>query len=463
MTDQNIKSEVHFPNGLKVDTIPFSYSSTGHILVKVTIEGQDYHLGFDSGAQRTIFRKGIPLTQISQDSGVIMIDAYGDHYAASSVALDTLHIGRLNITGLGWSVQTDMTMDGILGGDVLRNLVWKIDFARRCIYVAKEVDSFDEDKKQATRFMLINNLPYVKFRVNGVSIEYLMDTGDNGCLNINNALQKIHPCEFNNRTISWYFIPQKNTPFEAYIHEPRQHSVIDTFSYTDGAVEIGNHSLNHEVVEFVPSDSPTRFGLDLLQRFDYVVLDYPGRKLHLGNPQHKSYRYLDNMTRRINSMGVQLSTDTVPIVTGISSLVTGKDILLKDTIVAIDGISFLNQPASFYSESCFMHDGTGVTQKDNRLNTEKGCLPPKHTLMLDQFTYRNDTATLSIKRGNRIHQVTLTRGNQFRYLPDTVIHFGDGPPLPGYVVKSYQWVNDERGNYYLLNTNQRPFREEDYR
>src|SRR5690606_28971226 len=134
-----------------------------------------------------------------------------------------------------------------------------------------------------------------------------------------------------------------------YIDEPRQRFLIDTFSYIDACVEMADHTLPHEVADFAPCTNFTKFGLDLLQRFDYVVLDYPERKLFLGNPQHKSFRYLANMTMRINSMGVQLSRDSIPIVTGISSLVVGKDILLKDTIVAIDGISFLNQPASFYS------------------------------------------------------------------------------------------------------------------
>ena len=445
---EGIRRQVHFPAGVSVDTIPFKFSGSGHILVSVRVGGNDYDLVFDSGSERTIFGENVTLDRFSEEAAIIA-DANSEKYLASMAAIDTLGIGQLSVTGLRWVLQTDLREgdeNGILGGDVLRNLAWKIDFAKRQIYIARDAGDFESiEKRKGIHFRLRENVPYLSYRINGIDVASLMDTGDNGCVCVSNALLEAYPERFGNYAIAWCTLPEKNNNFEAYIHEPRLHSVVDTFSYTEGQIEIDGHTLRHELIQFVPSVRSSGIGLDLFQRFDHIVLDYPNRKLFLGNPQYKSFRYLNTLTTRINSMGVQLSRDSVPIVRGISSLLAGNDIRLGDTVVAIDGVSFFNQPPSFYKDSL------------NTVNKVTTIIPAKHTRLLDQFTYRNDTATLSIKRQSGIHQVNLVRGNPATYLPDTVIHIADGLPLAGYILRASHKVKDERGLYHLLETRKRPF------
>jgi len=420
-------------------------------MVEVHINGTYYDFIFDSGAERTVIRQEIPLEGINMDTTEI-IDVFSERYAASAVALDTLYVGQLKVSGLPWVVQTEMMEDGedgILGGDVLRNVAWKIDFARRRIYAAKKASHLQHaNDGESIYFKLSRNLPYLTYRMNGLDIETIMDTGDNGCLSVNCTLMT-DPMTVNKikaPLIYWYMVPVKVNTFEAYIDVPRLYSTIDTFSYIDARIEIGGYVLPYEVVQFVPQTQSTAFGLDFLQRFEEVVLDYPGRKLFLGKPRHKSFLYLATLAARLNSMGVELSRDSIPTVTGISSFVAAKDIRLKDTIIAIGGVSFLNQPNAFYTDSSF-----------RRGESQLVLVPAEHTRVLEQFAYRNDTATLHVKRGGRVHQVTLTRGNTFTYLPDTVMHIQDSTPSFGYIVETGREINDERGRYYLLNTRKRPF------
>lgn len=72
--------------------------------------------------------------------------------------------------------------------------------------------------------------------------------------------------------------------------------------------------------------------------------------------------------------------------------------------------------------------------------------------------YRNDTATLSIKRNDKIHQVELVRNDQFTFLPDTVIHIANISSLPGYIFTKIHSVKGEQGRYHLVETRRRPFR-----
>lgn len=458
--NQAIKTQVSFPAGVKVDTIPFKYTEEGHISLTVNIKGKDYDFVFDSGAEKTVLGLDIPVDQMISDSAVIS-DVIDERFHATVVVLDTLQVGKLDITELNAIPQTEMAQDGILGGDVLRNLAWKIDFARREIYVAKKAEDLGVDaNEQGIYFRLRRNLPTISYHINDTEIRALMDTGDPGFIKIDKNTLEEYADEFEKGGVTWYRLFQKPSPFEAYVDEPRHlsGSGIDTLSFVKSDIEIGSHVLKHEMTRLIPSSSSSsRFGLDLLQRFDYVVLDYPRRKLFLGPPRYKSARFLFQMTRRINSMGVELSRDSIPVVVGISELSAGKDIQLNDTIVAIDGVSLVGRSPDFYEDSHIRHDESGVTQKNDSLNTMLIIVPAKYTRVLEQFVYRNDTATLSVKRNNRIHEVELVRNDQFTFLPDTVIHIADTPPLPGYIFTKTHTINGEQGRYYLSETRKRPF------
>lgn len=459
--NQTVKTQITFPAGVNVDTIPFKYTDKGHISLRVNIKGKDYDFMFDSGAQITTLGPDVPVLHTVSDSAVIF-DVIDERFHASAVILDTLRIGQLGITKLGVLFQTEMPLDGILGGDVLRNLAWKIDFARREIYVAKKAEDLGVDaNERGIYFRLRKNKPTISYRINDIEVRALMDTGDPGFIDIDKNTLEEYADKFENGGVTWYQIFQKLSPFEAYIDEARylSGSGIDTFSYVKSNINIGSHLLKHEITRLIPSASySSSFGLDLLQRFDYVVLDYPRRKLFLGRPQYKSAGFLVRMNQRINSMGVELSTDSVPVVIGISELSSDKDIRLKDTIVAIDGVSLLGRSSDFYKDSHFRHDGTGATHKNDSLNTILTLIPSKYTRVLEQFVYRNDTATLSIKRNDKIHQVELVRNDQFTFLPDTVIHIADTHPFPGYIFTKTHTINGEQGRYYLSETRKRPFR-----
>lgn len=459
--NQTIKTQVSLPAGVKVDTIPFKYTESGHISLTVNIKGKDYDFVFDSGAEITTLGPDVPVVHTITDSAVIF-DVIDERFHASAVILDTLRLGQLDINELGVLFQTEMDQDGILGGDVLRNLAWKIDFAKREIYVAERAEYLGVDaKEQGIYFRLRRNVPTISYRINDIEIRALMDTGDSEFIYVDGKVFGKYAEALKNGAVTWYRIFQKPSPFEAYIDEPRHlsGSGIDTFSFVRSNIHFGSDVLNNEIIVLASSSSTSRIGLELLQRFDYVVLDYPKRKLFLGSPRYKSARFLFQMTRRINSMGVELSRDSIPVVVGISELSAGKDIQLNDTIVAIEGVSLVGRSSNFYEDSHIRHDEFGVTQKNDSLNTMLTVVPAKYTRVLEQFVYRNDTATLSVKRNNRIHQVELVRNDQFTFLPDTVIHIADTPPLPGYIfTKTHAINNGEQGRYYLSETRKRPFR-----
>src|SRR5690606_18473 len=106
--------------------------------------------------------------------------------------------------------QTEMAQDGILGGDVLRNLAWKIDFARREIYVAKKAEDLGVDaNEQGIYFRLRRNLPTISYHINDTEIRALMDTGDSGFIKIDKNTLEEYADEFEKGGVTWYRLFQK--------------------------------------------------------------------------------------------------------------------------------------------------------------------------------------------------------------------------------------------------------------
>lgn len=433
----------HFPAGLEVDTIPFRFGENNHILVAVTIEGQRYDFVFDSGAARTTTRHGIPFRKVDQDTAYL-IDAYGQAYNASFVSLDTLRIGKLAISDLSQVFQTAMDIDGIIGGDILRHLAWKIDFAKRHIYAAKTSTLFGVDHRDGMYFRLRENSPYTTCHIDGTAIETLIDTGNSDLLTINNRHLTDRFSMLTDRITSWFVRPRKSNPFTDYAAGFSERTTVDTVSFIESKVALGGHVLDGEVVDFGPCRPSAFLGLDLLKRFDYLILDYPKRKLHLGNPRHQSLQHLDMVVTRLNTMGIHISHDSIPLVVGIASFMANSGVHIGDTIIAVDTTSFANRGADFYKQSL----------------TDKLTSPAPHKLAIDQFHLRNDSAVLTLKRGDQTQQVNLTRRFPVESMPDTVLHIAESLSHPGYYIRSSKPVNDHSGSYYVVETRKWPLHDD---
>ncbi len=135
-------SKMEFPENVMVDTIPFSKPFVNYISLEVLVKDKAYNLIFDSGSEKTLINSSIPSTKISTDT-VFFDDIYNQPHPSFQVLLDTLKIGGIKVIQMDSYLQRDLNFDGIFGGDIMKELVWKIDLFNQKIYVTKDVVNFN--------------------------------------------------------------------------------------------------------------------------------------------------------------------------------------------------------------------------------------------------------------------------------------------------------------------------------
>ncbi|HYH57482.1 MAG TPA: retropepsin-like aspartic protease [Anseongella sp.] len=398
-----------FPEDREIDTLKFNYTS-GHLSVNVEIKGETYDFLYDSGASSTLLHEDIPTAKIIKDS-VYFTDVFGNAHLASQVMLDTLQLGKMKFAGLNKYYQRDANLEGILGGNILRRLVWKINFARQEIYVAKSIRSFRANTAGGVPFKLRKSCPHIKCTINGVEMYLMLDTGFDGFTSINKrALDTL--AAFRKEVVPWHGVSNVNThnPFAEDNYSP----TLDSSWYSKGQIEAGSRILRNEIIAFSSLPS-TLIGLDFLKRFDEVILDYPGKMLYLGKETLKSYGFFQQASLNMNTLGIQLSEDSIPLISRISPLAGNKGLRLNDTIIEVDGYSFINTKPVFQKVLWTGYEKGKVKKIEQNI--------PLRKIIVEKFNKMRLSSLVKIKRGDSILSVELKRLYHFKAIPDTLLDY----------------------------------------
>src|SRR5690606_32578045 len=123
---------IQFPENIIVDTIPLYNTFPDKLLIEVLINGERFKFLFDSGSDKTIINSSIASKITSMDT-VFLYDVANKVHPSFQVSIDTLQIGGLKVIQMDSYLQRDLNLDGILGVDIIGNLVWKIDLIDRKI------------------------------------------------------------------------------------------------------------------------------------------------------------------------------------------------------------------------------------------------------------------------------------------------------------------------------------------
>lgn len=177
------------------DTIPFSYSSSGHILLKTKINNskKDYFFMLDSGASNFIF-SNYKEEKLENNGYAIGVNAVGDFFTTrikkiNSLAISNVRFEKLNADQIDFDFDCSEEVYGIIGIGLMRHLIWNIDFENQIIIVSKSLNGF-KIQKNAIELPLSEN-PFshhistsINFREKGKTIKVLIDSGNSGVLSL---------------------------------------------------------------------------------------------------------------------------------------------------------------------------------------------------------------------------------------------------------------------------------------
>ncbi|MFK7984228.1 MAG: hypothetical protein AB8G86_29915 [Saprospiraceae bacterium] len=182
------------------DTIPFRFHpTTGHILIDVKINNSDksYPFFLDSGASNYVFKNFTKENPLAGNGFAFSMGATGNMYFTRIRKIPSLQIGAATFKALNaeestlnWDCVDDIY--GLIGADIMRHLVWEIDFRKQIIVLSKQLDN-QKINSQAIKIP-ITGTKYtsfidasLKFRHNRHTKQVRIDLGNSGILSMNES------------------------------------------------------------------------------------------------------------------------------------------------------------------------------------------------------------------------------------------------------------------------------------
>lgn len=343
------------------------------------------------------------------------------------VYCDSLRIGK--ITYIGQSlILGDSLVAGIIGGDLLKHYVWKIDFLNQRIEIAKRIEEFDISEYSKVQFSLEKNIPVVYSSFNKRKIKFAIDTGASTFACIKNTTDTEMT-----QQIEWStLLPSPNMNVfgnDTTLYESKYSSMI-------GSLNIGNISLEDEVVE--KANTPLNLlGLDFCKRFGSFIIDYPAQTLYLGSTLYKSINYAEKVNMFVNTLGVGISSvKNLAYISHIAPKLIGEGLSVGDTILKINSQNILNGNKIFFKDSFAIGDNYIIPIKS------------EFRKIADQFHYDCPKATIEVKKGNKREKHKLTRYHYLNTFPDTLSSYTIQPFYPSTLKRGYRkYMNG--GIYYV--------------
>ncbi|SMO59930.1 Aspartyl protease [Saccharicrinis carchari] len=178
------------------DTIPFTYSASGHIIIPVKINGSKkaYSFILDSGASNFVFSNTQAGCKLESSGFAISMGSKENGFLTKIRKINALQIGGLEFVNLN-AKETEMNFDcmeevyGLMGTGLMRHLVWQLDFDKQVIIVAKRLDElkFQDDKIEIPLYenKYGHHLStHVKFGKQEKAKELMIDLGSNSTLSL---------------------------------------------------------------------------------------------------------------------------------------------------------------------------------------------------------------------------------------------------------------------------------------
>jgi hypothetical protein len=181
---------------IDLDTIPFTYSSSGHIVVQVKVQGskKSYPFILDSGAPTYFFNNHTEEFDLSSNGWSIGKGSSGNWFFSGIKKIRSLSIGNytfknLNAETIYNNFGCSDQIYGLIGIGVMKHLVWQIDFKNNLIIASKRLEDVELSENKIEIPLTENRYGHhlhasIKMHVSKFKKSVLIDLGSNGTLGI---------------------------------------------------------------------------------------------------------------------------------------------------------------------------------------------------------------------------------------------------------------------------------------
>lgn len=335
------------------DSIAFK-NVLGLSIIPVKIEGYTYHFLFDTGAPTVIS------PELSQEfiafeekpKKITLDDAMGISTKVDLSLLPELSIHHTTFKNVGVLIKDlsnfksfCINIDGIIGANLMRSAVWKIDYTRQVMHFSdrrKNVALQDPEASIGFKENFVGT-PMISLTDGNVSFQADWDTGYNGQFQITDSLQSFlnkyrsHPVE----SINGKGFPSSTLNQES-LHktQPLQQLKLDTLivnsKFRPDAKRFSGYLIKNVVVEREKSPASILFGNKLISSAETVVLDWGKHRILLDKtPTSK-------LEKSFGFAPLWQNGKIVVIKLWENASVKKAGLHLGDTLVSINGIDLKN-------------------------------------------------------------------------------------------------------------------------
>jgi predicted aspartyl protease len=193
----------------------------------------------------------------------------GDVYICDSIRMESLTFKNIALYNIA-TPENDSRPDGVIGDNIMREGVWKIDFKNLRLQFASSYDSI-EGWQEADLLPASFTEDAIEINVqfsNGIRHTLELDLGYNGFI--------IVPAEvFASVTGSNKKIQKDSMLFST----PADASIVETSMAAD-SIETGGRRLG-TLISTNPMVKENLLGLQFFSRFAFIILDYPRQRIYV--------------------------------------------------------------------------------------------------------------------------------------------------------------------------------------
>lgn len=293
-----------------VDTqFPFQYS-LGLVVFPVEIEGETYQFLLDTGAPNVISTELAEKLALKKAFDKKTGDSQGQKQSLDFLVIDTISFAGMDFVNFGAAV-ADLKavneircigVDGIIGANLMRRAVWKIDYPNQTIRVVSSRTQLQSDSLEfkIPFSPVLTGTPHVAMELNGVKIKDVkLDTGSGGDLSLKSIdLEKIKKKNTQMPTIKSY---GTNSAGLFGAGEADTTTTVQIQS-----LKLGGLEMNNQLIDFDPNGSRL-FGTAYFKHF-VTTFDWFEKELVLSprsTPETTEYKTL--------GFGFGLKEDTLQV------------------------------------------------------------------------------------------------------------------------------------------------------
>lgn len=253
--------------------IPFEFR-LGLIVLKVSINGNEYDFLLDTGAPNVISTELAHTLNLDNKTSHKVGDSQGKDSELGFASIESINIGGINFLNTGAAISdlkktkeiACLKVDGLLGANLMKNAIWKFDYENKLITITSSIDSLKLDAKaQKLPFSTkITGTPVFDVKLNDeIEKGITIDLGSNGDISLSNTafdkLTKNNPSilqtsSFGNSTAGLYGYGDVDTTHYAIVPK----------------ISFGEVTLENTLVDFSKNSART-IGTKFFKNYEVII------------------------------------------------------------------------------------------------------------------------------------------------------------------------------------------------